>query len=301
MPNTQPSIYSAENIQKMTETARSFIDKSAEIINKYENEPMPGSQAVEEQNSFVEKNLVDDVFMRATLCQESAVDHFMAFLDTVKNPAKSLAPYTCVRSLLESSSIALWLLDLNIDEKERVGRSLGFRYEEFEEQIKFLNSDRVEPAEAQKLVEEFKQKEAELSARATAWGYQPLISSKTRKMTGIGTHMPGIVELIKTTLDKEMEYRMLSGIAHAYVWATSIIGFRRVEATNTQGQKIKAFEKHNHPHMIVYGINIAIPTLAKVWWVKGKLFGWDMQEMEGLLEHTFEELGYYNHRFWLQP
>lgn len=300
MPSTEPSIYSPENIQKMTETARSFIDKSAEIVNKYENEPIPGSQASGELNSFVEKNLVEDVYMRATLCQESAVDHFMAFLDSVKKPAKSLAPYTCVRSLLESSSIALWLFDLNIDVKERVGRGLGFRYDEFEEQIKFLNCDKVEPTEAQKLVEEIKQKRAQLSARATGWGYQPLISAKTGQMTGIGTHMPNIVELIRTTLNKEMEYRMLSGIAHSYIWATSIIGFRRVEATNTQGQKFKALEKHNHPQMIVYGINIAVPALAKVWWVKGKLFGWDMQEIEGLLEHTFEELGYYNHRFWLQ-
>jgi hypothetical protein len=230
---------------------------------------------------------------------ESTVDHFMAFLDTVKKPAKSLAPYTCVRSLLESSSIALWLLDLNIDAKERVGRCLGFRYEEFEEQIKFLSCDKDTTEEAQKIVEEFKQKEAELAARAISWGYQPL--SKNGKMTGIATHMPTTVDLIKKTLDKEMEYRMLSGIAHAFIWATSIIGFRKVEVTNAQGQKIKAFEKHNHPHMVIYGINMALPTLAKVLWVKGKLYGWDMQEIEGLLNQTFDKTGFNNNlRFWGQ-
>jgi hypothetical protein len=299
MPNALPPIYSAESILRKIESTRNFIDQSAKIINKFENEPTPDSRAFEELNSFAEKNLVEDVFMRATLCVESAVDHFMAFLDTVKKPAKSLAPYTCVRSLLESCSIALWLLDLDVDVKERVGRCLGFRYEEFEEQIKFLNSDKETTAEARKVVEEFKQKETELAARAISWGYQPLLSSKTGKMTGIGAHMPGIVELIEKTLDKEMEYRMLSGIAHAYVWATSIVGFRKVEATNAQGQKIKAFEKHNHPHMVIYGINIALPTLAKVLWVKGKLYGWDMQEIEGLLNHTFDELGFNNNlRFW---
>lgn len=300
MPNVQPTPYSAEIIQKMIETMENFIDKSAEIVNKYENLPTADSRASAENNSFPDKELVEDVYSRGSLCFESAADHFMAFTDTLKPPAKTLSPYTCLRSFMESSALVLWLLDLKIDVRERVGRCFGFRYKEFTEQIKFFEADKITSKEAQVQIDRVKQRMAVVEKRAISLGYPQL--TKNGKITGIATHMPEVVGLVKITLDKETEYRLLSGVAHSYLWASRQVGFQVVEGMEVKGHKLKAVEKHFHPEMFMFGVSLAIPTLARVFWTIGKQYGWDMQEIEGLLNHTFDELRFNNNlRFWRQP
>lgn len=223
----------------------------------------------------------------------------MAFVDTLKPPAKTLSPYTCHRSLLESSAIALWLLDLDINTTQRVGRCYGYRFKEFREQINFYKSDKINPYDSQLTVMKIQQRMEEVEAEAIALGYQKL--TKNGKPTGIAIHMPGTVELVKKTLDKESEYRLLSGIAHSYLWATQQVGFKLIEIPDAEGRKIKAFQKHLHPAMFLFGIILAIPTFARVLWVMGKLYGWDIKEIENVLNQTFDDLGLNdNLRFWRQ-
>ncbi len=300
MPNSQPSMSPAEVLVKMIAAMNRFIDGSAEIINKYENQPVANSIAFKEMNSFADRELVIDVYARASLCFENAADHLMAFSCTLQEPAKTLSPYTCLRSLLESSALVLWLLDLNIDARERVGRCFGFRYKEFKEQIKFFEADRVNEPAAKIEIDKMNKRMAVVENKAIALGYPQL--SKNGKLTGIATHMPETVGLVKIVLNMESEYRLLSSVAHSYLWATRQVGFKLVETTDVNGQKIKAVEKHLHPEMMLFGINLAIPTFARIFWTIGKYYGWDMQEVEGLLERVFDEIGFRsNVRFWRQP
>jgi hypothetical protein len=300
MASSQPLSYSVEAIIKMIESVRSFVEKSAEIINKHPYQPLLNSRVLIEANKFANKELVEDVFSRATLCFENAADHLLAFTDTLQQPAKTLSPYTCLRSFLESCAIALWLLDLNIDVKERIGRCFGYRYKEFKEQIKFFEADKTDPHEAQTQVNSVKQRLAVVEAEAIDLGY-PKYPSKSGIATGIAIRVPGIVDLIKMTLDKEAEYRLLSGVAHSYLWATRQIGFQVIDVTDADGLKFKAVKKHAHPDAILFGITLAVPTYAKVFWVVGKQYGWDMQEIEGLLNQIFDDIGFPgNFRFWCQ-
>jgi hypothetical protein len=223
----------------------------------------------------------------------------MAYISTLQEPAKTLSPYTCIRSMLESSALALWLYDTNIDARERVGRCFGFRYKEFTEQLKFFESDKLNSTDAQINIDKTTQRIKDVEKLAISLGYSKL--SKDEKITGIATQMPGVVTLVKTTLNRESEYRLLSGVAHSYLWATRQVGFKVIEIPDGRGQEIKVLEKHVHPEMIVFGINLAIPTFAKVFWTIGKLLGWDMNEVEALLSHTFDEAGFNNYlRFWHQ-
>lgn len=300
MPSSQPDFFSADSIQKMIGIMENLVDKIAEIVNQYHYKPTPDSRAAIEMACFADKGLVEDVYARASLCFESAADHFMAFIDTLKQPAKTLSPYTCVRSLMESCAIALWLLDLDIDVRKRVGRCYGYRYREFKEQIKFFQSDKTNPAEAQKEINRIYQRMAEVEAEALDLGY-PKLTDKNGNMLGLATHMPPTVELIKMTLDRERDYRLLSGIAHSYLWATRQVGFQLHGFTNGKGLKAHILTKHAHPKMIIFGIILAVPTLTRVLWVMGKLLGWNMQEIEGLLVHTFDQLHLSEKvRFWNQ-
>ncbi len=300
MTSSQPKLSPAELVYKMIAAMTKLIDGSAEIVNKYENQPVANSIALKEMDSFADRELVLDVYARASLCFESAADHLMAFSCTLKEPAKTLSPYTCIRSLLESSALTLWLLDINIDATERVGRCFGFRHKEFKEQIKFFEADRVNTHEAQIEIDKVNRRMTVVENKAIALGYPQL--SKNGKITGIATHMPETIGLVKLILNNESEYRLLSSVAHSYLWATRQVGFKIIEATDTNGQKIKAVKKHVHPQMVLFGINLAIPTFARVFWTIGKLYGWNMQEVEELLDRVFDEIGFKSSvRFWRQP
>jgi hypothetical protein len=299
MSNLQYSSYLPENIRNVPVALDDFINGSAKIINKYPLDPLPNSKADQELTTFPDKDLLVDVYSRGTLCFESAADHLMAYSSTLKEPAKTLSPFTCVRSLLESSSIALWLFDINIDARDRVGRCFGYRYKEFTEQIKFLESDIVNSPDAQNKIDKVNQRITVVENKAISLGYPQLL--KNGKITGIATRMPETVMLIRKILKNESEYRMLSGVAHCYLWATKQVGFQIIEAEDEQGKKYKALEKHINPEMIFFGNILAVPTLSKVIWAKGKLFGWDIQEIEDLLNQTYYTFRFNSKmRFWIQ-
>lgn len=297
MSHSEQPIYSLESMRNMLVSSEIFIDETARIINQYQNKPMSNSKAVQEMADFPKRELVEDVFSRGTICVESAADHYMAYISTLKEPAKTLSPYTCIRSLLESSALALWLFEPDIDARVRVGRCFGFRYKEFTEQIKFFESDKVNSPDAQEQIDKVVKRIECVEKEAISLGYLPL--AKNGKINGIATYMPETIGLIKKTLDKESEYRMLSGVAHCYLWASRQVGFKVIEVKDEFGHTFKALEKHVHPEMIVFGINLAVPTFAKVFWTMGKVFGWDIHAIESILSNTYDAIGFNdNLRFW---
>jgi hypothetical protein len=109
----------------------------------------------------------------------------------------------------------------------------------------------------------------------------------------------GKAELIGTTLDRETEYRLLSGVAHGHHWAIQQVGFREIEVNDSQGQVIKALEKHPHPSFILYAAHVAVTSFARVLWYLWCLYGWNLNEVKDLLDTIYERLRYRSElRFW---
>ena len=292
MSITQSKLYSRENVLNMISAMRVLIDRSAEIYNKYNNEPAPDSIAIQERNSFPNQELIKDVHYRGILSMESAADHLMVFADSITEPAKTIAPWTCVRGLLESSALAVWFLDPTIDAQARVGRCFAFRYSGFIEQIKFFQVDGA-VAEINKTQQRINKVEQD----AIALGYHRLLKNNG-DINGIALYMPRIIELIGTTLNREGEYRLLSGIAHGHHWATSKMGFR-VSEENLDGQVVKTLEKHLHPEIVLFATDMAVASYAKVLWYLWRLYGWDKKEIESLLDKIYDQLYYKAElRFW---
>jgi len=85
----------------MLEAVNHLIAETGTLFNHYQNAPSCESIAVQEQKNFPKAELVRDVHYRGVLSMEAAADHLMAFADSLTEPAKTVAPWTGVRGLLE--------------------------------------------------------------------------------------------------------------------------------------------------------------------------------------------------------
>ena len=65
------------------------------------------TRTAQEQMNFSTPELVRDVHYRGVLSMEAAADHLVSFADLLTEPPKAVAPWTCVRGLLESSAIGI--------------------------------------------------------------------------------------------------------------------------------------------------------------------------------------------------
>jgi hypothetical protein len=277
------NLYTRENLLNTISAIRYLIEESAHIVNKYQSEPTDNSLAMQERNSFPNKELIKDVHYRGYLSMEAAADHLMVFADSISEPAKTVAPWTCVRGLLESCALAVWFLDPAIDAKIRVGRCFAFRYLGFTEQIKYFQVEKMYSK-----VNRANQRIKKVENDAIKLGYDQLLNKKG-EICGIAQPMPSIVELIGKTLDRESEYRLLSGVAHGHHWAISQFGFRMTEA-NLERTEVKEFEKYLHPESVIFATNIAITSFAKVFWYLAELYGWDRKETVDLLDKAYDQV-----------
>jgi len=66
----------------------------------------------------------------------------------------------------------------------------------------------------------------QLIEKARKEGLDP-IKNRNDKIIGIGHTMPSVTELIRSELDEESTYRLLSAITHAHPFAFNQLGFRK--------------------------------------------------------------------------
>ena len=292
MSSSQGKGLTHQDVLNMLSAVNDLFDGTGQLFNQYQHQPAANSIADRELKSFPKPGLVNDVYYRGMLSMEAAGDHLVGFTACMAEPAKTLAPATCVRGLLESCALAAWFLDPAIDVRTRVGRCFAFRYECFVQQIKCL---RVDKRQAQ--IDLVQKRMTQVEQDAVSLGYPRLLNNGV--INGIGQHKPGITELIGITLDLETEYRLLSGVAHGHHWAIQQLGFQDVEAQGAGGQAIKALEKHVHPNVAMYLGLKATGSFGKVIWYLWRLYGWDLKEVEYLLDTTYDRLRVRTEfRFW---
>ena len=284
MANKQDKKFNGKDVLNMLSAVNDLFDGSGQIFNQYHHEPAVNSIAAQEQQNFPKPSLVNDVHYRGILSMEAAGDHLVGFTACIAEPAKTLAPATCVRGLLESCALAAWFLDPTIDAKTRVGRCFAFRYEGFVQQIKVFQVDK-----RQADIDSVRQRMTKVEQDAVSLGY-PQLLNKHGAINGIAQHMPGITELIETTLNEETTYRLLSGVAHGHHWAIQQLGFQNIEAKDSEGKVIKALEKYLHPNVALYLGLIATRSFARVIWYLWRLYGWNLKEVEHLLDTTYDQL-----------
>ena len=239
-------------------------------------------------------------YSQGTIQLEVSADQMMAFAKTITEPTLSIAPWTCVRAIIESSSLASWLLSPSIDAATRVMRSFAFRYEGLSQQIKFLRSihDEINMNKTIARIDKVEQV-------AMSQGF-PKVVDKNGRRIGIGQVMPAITEIVQQTLEEEDTYRILSAQAHAHPWALQQLSFRRVASedeifseTRDEIVVIRAFEKYFSLESSIYLCHKAIICFAKPVWNKFLLFGWDQKNLQDIFDNSFDVFHVKgDQRFW---
>lgn len=252
--------------------------------------PSSQSQAHVEEDQFQHPESIRTVVAQINQLIEVAGDHLTAFVKTITEPMETLAPWTCVRAILESAAVAAWLLDPSVNAEHRVGRSLALRHEGLEQQRKYCG---LKDATVAKQLEE---RIAELEEQAASWGFSRLIG-RDGKRVGIGVPMPPSTTLVRDSLNEEAMYRLLSGVVHGHFWAVHQLGFRLV---STPDAAQVAGYRTSQKQVNVLGIRALAATTAavigRVAWRQCTYYGWEHDELRRLLEPVIEQLGVPTHK-----
>ncbi len=273
-------------------------DETARILNENGMEPLDNSQAAIEMSSFAEPESIRTVLGQGSMLIEVSADHLIALTRVLSDPVLTISPWTCTRSILESSALATWLLDPEIGDMERVSRSFAFRYEGLAQQKKWAKSAGLDTCRVDARMDY-------VEAHALNLGYAPLVNRRGNR-NGIGQKMPTITQLVGSALDEETAYRLLSSIAHAHPWALQQSSFRQGE--DVQGtasgehmfaENSRVLERNIRTEAVVYLCHRAGYAFARAFWSKGMLFGYDLEEVRRTLDTAFDRLHYTaDDRFW---
>jgi hypothetical protein len=270
----------------MIRSLHNLHDETAQILNRHGHEPLFGSQAHNELNSFQRAEPVKYAYIQANLLIEGVADHLIAYTRTVTEPVGTISPWTCVRAALESAALASWLLTPRIDARERAQRSFAFRYEGLIQQRKFAQASNMQP-----VVVTIDNRIGKVERDAIQLGYSQVLDRRGRR-SGIAQQMPPVTEIIRDTFGEEAIYRLMSAVAHAHTWATHQIGFRRAGS-----EEEILLEKNIEPVTVAFLCVKAANIFAQPIWYKCQLFGWNCDEFRSIFTSTFASLG----SQWVEP
>lgn len=260
-------------ISKSISSVEDFLEQTGKVWAGYEHKPFPNSIAAKELSSFIRPESIGTAYSQAATLIEVAADYAFALKSTLTEPAQSIAPWTCVRGCLEATSLSMWLFDTKIDAEERVKRSLAFRYEGLDQQAKLAQATNgmVNPVDIHKRIDQIDEVAQEL-------GF-PKVLDRNNKRIGVGQKMPSVTQVVIEMLNKEQNYRLLSGMVHAHPWALQHFGFTQTHSDQMVFEKVKGayFEKHISLDSINFLCVETIQCVFEALCMNFKLFGWDLK------------------------
>lgn len=281
-------------VVQMRKGLSQFHTEAAQFILSNGSKPLPGSQALTEQAAYPRSESILSAYSVGTMLIGYGGEHLTAFVKTITEPVELIASYTCVRSMLESCSLAAWLLDPSINAHDRAGRVFALRYEGLEQQLKFARAKGLPATEI--TAQEIRINTVE--GDATALGFPPVTNAKGKRI-GIAQQMPGATDMIKMMLDEEIMYRLLSGVAHGHFWAISGLTMKPGESATIGGVKaVQLNQTDDLQGIAMAGFSVA-KALAKPLFNQCQFFGWDVEELKRILERLFNSLqANEKSRFW---
>jgi len=213
-----------------------------------------------------------NAYYQAGYLHEVSVDNVFAFTKQFHSPVPAIGPFVSVRAALESSSIAAWLAHPSIEPSERVARSLAFRKEGVIQQRKLATASRlIDTSGIERRIEQLDAHFAQL--RDT----QPH-SANAQRLTST---MPSTTELVRDCLNMEPDYRILSAVAHAHLWALQQVSFRVV-----RDQEGPHLEKKLEPTVIIYLCKLAATSLVVPLRMLARQYGWNAP----IIQHTIDRI-----------
>ncbi|MCY4431773.1 MAG: hypothetical protein OXC11_15475 [Rhodospirillales bacterium] len=268
-------------------------------FHRHDEEPRAGSPASRERDRFPDLELLDSAYAQGRqLVFLASTDHLDGLVRSLSGPMLSCTPYTCARGVLEACSTAIWLMDDRITYKKRIERSLNLRLEGVRSQGKFR--DKVERQSQGRRDEWLKQNPRQRAQeridhfRACAKRAKVREKCKGGRFIAFGSGMPRISERIRMSLDAEVDYSILSSVAHAN---TAVLP--QLSGSLQPTDEGLLLKPGLSPLMAIWLIRNVVQWQSRAAWGCFRLFGRPLDGVTELLETTYERLGIEpERRFW---
>ena len=229
---------------------------------------------------------------------DSGGQNLVTFAQSTTEPIAPIAGWCCIRATLESCALAAWILDPNINYKQRIERVFAFRFEGMNQQLKFAHA----VPSYREYVRRIEKEISQIEETAVDMGFAK-VEDRHGKRIGIAQIMPSATELIDNTLNEAAAYRILSSVSHGHTWAITRLCYVSDSKEGSQlaigGIPVNYIKKDIHVDRTAWLGFIGAKALSRVVWYEFTLRGRSKQELTGLLERTFDLLrAPLDSRFW---
>ena len=264
----------SDDVRQLTIALCGVHNAIVDYISTYQNHPTINSRAITELGDSRYHKAIANAYSQSGVQLLMACDQLIALSRTFAEPTLTVAPWTCVRAILELTAVASWLVDPKIGVKERAERSYALRFEGVCQQKMFVDAAGEDAAPAVMAIQN-------LEAEAAGIGLTILRDNKG-KLTGIGEHWKSFTWLIKTMLDEEANYRLYSAMTHGHLWAATQLGFSGDTAGTSSPLAVSnalPIIKTMPPIAAPLLCMIAAKNVIQFVDYKAQLFGWDKRPL----------------------
>ena len=129
-------------IHKASEALRFLASASDDAINRFRGVPLADSIASQELSRFAAPSVLQEAYDKGVRSLVVACDYALALDRTLSESILSFSPWACLRHILESCSMCIWMIDTSIELEERATRSLNVQFEENKHKRTFLRKNR---------------------------------------------------------------------------------------------------------------------------------------------------------------
>lgn len=277
-----------ENYDKLQSGIKSLLEEVSQFVNANGNYPQGKSVASDEVEECAYSEEIQTVCSQGCLLVESAGDHAFAVSRLLEPPLLTISPWTSVRGVLEAAAYGCWLMDPDIAVRDRVARSLAFRYGGLLHQKKAAGSMGDENG-----VRHAKERIQEIKADARRLGFEEK-TDKKGKVVGVAMTLPSSTECIRDNLFNESGYRILSSIAHSHPSAMISVSFK---AKNESEPSL--LSKNLSVGSACWLLMTAADAFSAIAWRQASYFGYDLEEFGHLLNEIYDGMGIRKDgRFW---
>ena len=286
-----------EDYRRMLETLDFLPRAFGDLIDDNEAGWRADSQAAVESATFPDTEAVWTAYSQASLAITVAGDNTFAIERALKEPVMTVAPWVLARAVLESASVAAWLLDPKIDARTRVSRSMSLRLKHLRDQLTYARSalERRPVAEEdlKAAIPKVEDRIKGLSVVAQKRGIIPK-HAKKGKLIGFPDAAPAFTDLADA-LGEGDTYRLLSGLAHGRSWAILPLAMRNAGVV----AGVPIVEQDLSARSAIFIMSAVAEWFSKPVWNYVLLNGWDLSRMEGVLEKAYDQLHMVDEtRFW---
>ncbi len=269
-----------------------LLDESGRFLALKGYEAAEHSKAAQELSAFPDREFVETAFSQGEQLMQVASEQVICFIRACAEPALTIATWSSVRAVIESCSLASWLLTPSIDVITRIKRSFAFRYEGIDQQAKFARA-----TNNQITLDANLRRIDTLEQQAVSLGFKKVVD-KNGKRIGIGQKMPPITALAGDAIGEEKAYRLLSAVTHAHPWAVQQVSYEILSGAAASGDfKIPVgytgsfLKKAAKPICLQYLALKASKAFTGVVVDKSVLFGWDNGEFGPMIQSHRERIG----------